>query len=74
MNALQWGFIMLVVGTAINLLPGYIAYKRGHKNTLAVFMTAILLGWTIIGWCFAMIWAVMRQDVMRQEKKEAVAN
>lgn len=44
----------------IYFLPTIIAYERGHKNTLAIFVLNILLGWSIIGWAIALIWAVLK--------------
>lgn len=68
MNFWGWMLVLVVLGTAINLLPGYVAYRRKHPNTPAIFLTAFLLGWTVIGWAVAMIWAVLRH-----ERRETVA-
>ena len=50
-----FGVIILVF--VFSLLPGLIAALRGHHNTAAIFATAILLGWTGIGWVVALIWS-----------------
>lgn len=39
-------------------LPAFIAGFRGHRNDSAIFLTNLLLGWTIIGWIIALIWSV----------------
>lgn len=48
----------LVVVAGLYLLPGLIAMFRGHHQWGAILATTILLGWTIIGWIVAFIWAV----------------
>jgi hypothetical protein len=42
---------------ALYLTPSIIADVRGRKNTLAVTIVNVLLGWTIIGWFAALAWA-----------------
>ena len=38
--------------------PGIVAKKRGKKNADAILLLDFLLGWTVLGWIAAMIWAV----------------
>jgi hypothetical protein len=33
------------------------AYRRKNKNCVAIFILNLLLGWTVIGWVIAMVWA-----------------
>jgi Protein of unknown function (DUF3302). len=61
MNIWGWWLLILAVSTVINLIPGYVAYRRKHRNTLAIFVTSLVLGWTVIGWAVALIWAVLRE-------------
>lgn len=46
--------ILLLVG---HFLPSIIALARGHHNGFAIFLTNLLLGWTVIGWVVALIWS-----------------
>jgi len=39
------------------LTPSLVAGARHHHNGLAIFMLNLLLGWTVIGWVVALIWA-----------------
>ena len=39
-------------------VPTFIALFTGRRNTKAIFAFNLLLGWTIIGWAFALIWAL----------------
>ena len=49
--------VSLTILTALFFLPAIIALVRGH-NTLAIFLLNFFLGWTVIGWFRALIWAV----------------
>src|SRR5579864_2122232 len=42
---------------ALYLTPSIIADVRGRKDTLAVTIANVLLGWTIVGWFAALAWA-----------------
>lgn len=46
-------------------LPTIIALLRRHHNSLAIFFTNLLLGWTALGWIAAFIWSLtaVRKDV-----------
>lgn len=41
-------------------VPSIVAGFRKNKNTLAVFLLDLLLGWTVIGWIVALVWAVKK--------------
>lgn len=41
----------------IGLLPVFIANHRDHKDTLIIFLLVLFLGWTVIGWFVALLWA-----------------
>jgi hypothetical protein len=38
-------------------LPALIAFGRGHHQRFAIFLLDLFLGWTVIGWIAAMVWA-----------------
>lgn len=38
--------------------PTIIAMARGHERRVAVFLINLFLGWTIVGWIAALVWAV----------------
>ena len=50
--------IVLLLCLAFWFLPVIIAANRNHRNTTAIFILDLLLGWTIIGWIIALIWSV----------------
>jgi DNA-directed RNA polymerase subunit RPC12/RpoP len=60
------GMINLVVGLllfafllAIYFLPALVASGRRHYNRGAILVLNLFLGWTLIGWVAALVWACM---------------
>lgn len=50
-------YISAFIFLAFYLAPWLIAYQRSHQNQLAIAVLNVLLGWTVIGWIVALIWA-----------------
>jgi hypothetical protein len=38
-------------------LPSIIALARSKRDTLAIFLLNLFLGWSVIGWIVALVWA-----------------
>ncbi len=58
------GFVALlmvafIVGFGIYALPALLAWSMGSPHRMAITLVDLLLGWTILGWIAALIWAVM---------------
>jgi hypothetical protein len=51
------GWIVLLVGIVLYFIPTIIAVARGHHNAGAIAVLNILLGWTVLGWIAALVWA-----------------
>ncbi|HZQ97122.1 MAG TPA: superinfection immunity protein [Candidatus Sulfotelmatobacter sp.] len=49
-------------GFVMYFLPSIIALARSKRDTLAIFLVNFLLGWSVIGWVVALIWAA-KSDV-----------
>lgn len=47
--------ILLLI--AAYVLPWIVAKLRHKKNSDAILMLDLLLGWTLIGWVVALVWA-----------------
>ena len=45
-------------GFAAYFTPSYIGYARRHPNKHAMCALNIFLGWTLIGWVFALVWSL----------------
>jgi len=43
---------------AIHFLPTIIALLRRGRSTFGIFLLNLFLGWTLIGWVVALVWAI----------------
>jgi Superinfection immunity protein len=64
--------IAYAFGLATYFFPSIIAWFRGHHNTLAIFLLNLLLGWTFLGWVFALVWAAaaVQREAPRYEPRQ----
>jgi hypothetical protein len=53
----------LAVISLLYFLPLAIAFSRGHKDTGAIFVVDLFLGWTLVGWVVALVWACKSMKV-----------
>lgn len=51
-------FSFFIWAPCLYLLPLYEAVSRKHPNALGVSLLNIFLGWTLLGWLGALIWAI----------------
>lgn len=49
--------ILLAVGSAAYFFPWIVAGSRKHHNSTAIFVLNLLLGWSVLGWIAAIVWA-----------------
>ena len=52
-------------------MPMLIACYRRHVNFAPIVLVNLLLGWTLIGWLFALIWAATNNTEKRKGKQNA---
>lgn len=52
--------LMAALGVAVLLypLPSGVAMLRRHPQTKAIVALNLLLGWTVLGWAGAIVWAL----------------
>ena len=50
-------FPKIAIFAAIYFMPSIVGRSRDHKHKLAIFILNLALGWTLIGWLIALIWA-----------------
>jgi hypothetical protein len=54
--------ILAAVGMALSVLlyvlPTIIAVRRKKTDLRRILLVNVLLGWTVIGWAVALVWAV----------------
>jgi len=55
------GFFVLAI--VFSFLPTILAASRHHHNVLGVFLVNFFLGWTVIGWVIALVWALSQPRV-----------
>jgi hypothetical protein len=51
--------VVVLVGLflVIYALPALVASSRGHQQTMAITVLTLLLGWSLLGWIIALVWA-----------------
>ena len=47
---------------AMYFLPTIIAVIKGKRDTVAILLLNLFLGWSVIGWIIALVWAA-KNDV-----------
>lgn len=51
-------FIILgFFGLLLYFLPAILAWNWGRRNATAILVLNIFLGWTLVGWVGALVWA-----------------
>lgn len=45
---------------AIYLIPAIIGFIRKKDNKMAILLLNLFLGWSLIGWVIALVWAVSK--------------
>ena len=51
--------LMLMAIVVLYMLPTLIAFGREHPHRQDLAVVNILLGWTLIGWVGAFLWAML---------------
>lgn len=51
------GFLIFIVLLALYFVPSMVAAERKHHNTSAIVVLNLFLGWTLVGWVVALVWA-----------------
>jgi 4-amino-4-deoxy-L-arabinose transferase-like glycosyltransferase len=63
-NGMQW-FAFLLVGTIGFLsyfLPSICAFMRHHPQKISILLLNFFLGWSIVGWVIALVWAFKKAE------------
>lgn len=55
------GAVFWIIALCLYFLPTVIAIGREHRNTGAIFVVDLFLGWTLVGWVVALAWSVSAQ-------------
>lgn len=67
----HWLIVILVavILLAVYFIPTFIAFVRGHDHRMVILLLNLFLGWTAIGWIFALIWSVLSTRKMREGQR-----
>ena len=61
---MEFAIFMLVVFIFFYFLPAFCAWCVRHRNLTAIFWLNLLLGWTLLGWVGALIWAIYKEKTV----------
>lgn len=53
------GLISIIVGGMLYFLPAVLGRKK--RNHIAILMLNLFLGWTLVGWVVALVWALTNE-------------
>ncbi len=53
-------YLAVIVGAYF--LPSIVAKSRKKVNTGSIFVLNLFLGWTLLGWVVALVWAVAKDN------------
>ena len=56
------GILLAAMAVFIYLLPTYIAIRRRHKRTTAIYILNLFFGWTLLGWVVTFVMACLKKD------------
>jgi len=64
------GVLVLVVLLALYFAPSLVALLRGCKASGGgIIMLNLLLGWTVLGWIIALVWAASATTLADEKRK-----
>jgi hypothetical protein len=63
MHLAMFFFPFFGFGFVMYFLPSIIALARSKRDILAIFLLNLFLGWSVIGWIVALVWA-LKSDVV----------
>ncbi len=56
--------LFFIFAPAFYFLPTYEAWTKKQENLTSIGMLNLFLGWTLIGWVIAMVWAHKRPETV----------
>ncbi|MBN6740543.1 superinfection immunity protein [Acidithiobacillus sp. MC6.1] len=66
MDTTSGTMIVITIGALvialIYLLPALLAFAMGHPHPWGVLLVDLVLGWTIMGWIAALVWALWQSE------------
>jgi ABC-type sugar transport system permease subunit len=56
--------VLITLLSIFYFLPFAIAFNKKRANTGAIFALNLFLGWTLIGWVVALVWALKEERII----------
>lgn len=53
---------VVVICFALYFIPALVAFGNNHPQTSAIFALNLFLGWTLLGWVIALVWACVKSE------------
>lgn len=60
-TVLGGGLVGFVVVVVLYFAPTFVAVQRQHTSQSGIVLCNLLVGWTLIGWVVALVWAASGQ-------------
>lgn len=54
--------ISIILGVVLYFIPTILACVKGRVNKGAIFALNFFLGWSLVGWVVALVWAIKEPD------------
>lgn len=64
--------VLAVIAVVIYFAPSWIALARRALHPLPIFLLNLVLGWSLIGWLVALVWALLTATGVRREPERPV--
>lgn len=64
-------FNFFLMAPILYLLPSIEALIRKHNNFVAIALVNVFLGWTLIGWVVAIVWAASKPVMIKSATSSA---
>lgn len=58
MHLFAFFFPIFGFGFVLYFLPAIIAFARSKRDAVSILVLNLFLGWTMIGWVIALVWAL----------------
>jgi len=57
--------ILILLLVPAYFLPMFVAVARNHRYAAAITLLNMVLGWTLLGWVLALVWAATNPQATR---------
>ena len=62
MDRVTSAFVSVILVVIVYLVPTFVAIWRQHRQGVAITFLNVFLGWTLVGWVIALVWAVSSSE------------